>query len=180
MLRRLPWLAVLLVVLVAGAQACDNFADYSVRNETDEILLTWLLLGTCDSTSADQEDFLPEILVAPHETVAYSSSYSPGRDATCIQVATSDRRLVLSDKYQDGKTYIVRAPLRPAADPVPERGQLAKESWGETMREEWPLILGAGIGLVLFLGLAVGLAAGIVVALLVVVRHFWHFYVSRR
>jgi hypothetical protein len=121
----------LLVVL----PACDSFAEYTVINETDEELITWPLLHHCDVLVGHNGDYLDQDVVMPHSTLDYSYiSWFP--DPECVQVATKDRRLVLSEPYKYGATYTVREPLEPFTDPIPKEKDLPRNPFTETFMDD--------------------------------------------
>lgn len=116
---------------------CDAFYDYKIDNRTDQQLLTWALLEDCSDEIGNRDEYLREVPVPPRTVASYGGSYSPyGAAVQCIQVATLDRRLVLSEPYHDADTYIVDDPLDPGAY-VPENSELSPSSWRENVEEAW-------------------------------------------
>jgi hypothetical protein len=106
-----------------------------VINETDEELITWPLLHHCDVLVGHNGDYLDQDVVMPHSTLDYSYiSWFP--DPECVQVATKDRRLVLSEPYKYGATYTVREPLEPFTDPIPKEKDLPRNPFTETFMDD--------------------------------------------
>ena len=174
---RLAVLATMALLLAIGLTACDNFAEYTVINETDEELLTWPLLEGCGDSPAQEEDYLHTDTIEPHQTHHYFDAYSPAiPEPGCVQVATMDRRLVLSEPYEYGGTYRISKPLRPFGNPVPNPDDLPHESWRESLRETHPFYI-ALLPVMAIFGLAIIGASAF--GLMVTVRHFWRFYVRK-
>lgn len=174
-------LAVLVITALALAvvlTACDNFAEYTVINQTDEELLTWPLLEDCSVVVGNEDDYLDAEVVKPHERHTYFDAYSPALpEPTCVQVATMDRQLVLAERYESGATYTVTEPLRPFGEPIPEPGDLPGQSFGEFFGETPPVYL-AMLGLGIIFGL--GLLVAFLFALLIIVRFFYRHYRGTR
>ena len=128
-------LAIAALGLLALLTACDWFAEYTVVNETDQELITWPLLDHCDALVGHREDYLHEDVVMPHRRLDYfwinGPFPGPFAEPKCVQVATKDRRLILSAPYEHGGTYTVREPLQPLTTPIPKRGDLPREPFGE-------------------------------------------------
>jgi hypothetical protein len=152
----------LLVVL----PACDWFAEYTVINETDEELITWPLLHHCDVLVGQNGDYLDEDVVMPHSTLDYFYVGGPFPEPECVQVATKDRRLVLSEPYEYGATYTVREPLEPFTDPIPKEKDLPRKPFTETFMDapQWTSFM---------LAVAVGVSAGIIGATFVGTRFLY-------
>jgi hypothetical protein len=148
-----------LVIAVLGLlvllTACDDFIGYTVINETDEELITWPLEDDCDVVVGHRGDYLDEKVVKPHETYDYSKITGPV-DPKCVQVATKDRRLVLSEPYEEGGTYTVTEPLQPFSDPIPKKGDLPREPLSESFEEEpFLVVLTCAVALAFLLGVPV-------------------------
>ena len=127
-------LAIAALGLLTLLTACDWFAEYTVVNETDQELITWPLLDHCDALVGHREDYLHEEVVEPSDCLDYfwlNGTFPPFHDPDCIQVATKDRRVVLTAPYEHGATYTVREPLQLLTEPIPKQGDLPREPFGE-------------------------------------------------
>lgn len=151
--RMAPVIAVLgLLVLLT---ACDKFIVYTVINETNEELITWPLLDHCDVLVGHKGDYRHEEVVKPRQTHDYVLVTGPG-EPECVQVATKDRRLVLSEPYEYNGTYTVTEPLQPFSDPIPREGDLPREPLSESFHEApWYVILVGAFTLAILLGVPV-------------------------
>ena len=163
-------LAIAALGLLALLTACDWFAEYTVVNETDQELITWPLLDHCDALVGHREDYLHEDVVMPHDTLDYfwinGPFPDPFADPECVQVATKDRRVVLSAPYEHGATYTVREPLRTLTDPVPKQGDLPREPFGERFSDS-PFLT------ILMLASPFAMVLGAPPAALIAVRFLW-------
>ena len=169
---KLAALVITALALAVVLTACDNFAEYTVINQTDQELLTWPLLEDCGAVIGNNDDLLSPQVVKPYERHVYFDAYW-GEDPECVQVVTRDRRLVLTEVYEYGGTYIVREPLQAYGDPVPERDDLPSPSFGQSFREGgWRLLVVGGLGLIFGLGVL----AGFLFALFITVRFFYRHY----
>jgi len=162
-------LALAVLGLLPLLTACDWFAEYAVVNETDQELVTWALLHHCDALVGHREDYLHEQVVEPHDTFDYlsmSGAFPPFSDPECVQVATKDRRVILSAPYEHGATYTVREPLRTLTGPVPKQGDLPREPFGERFSDS-PFLT------VLMLASPFAIVLGAPPAALIAVRFLW-------
>jgi hypothetical protein len=122
------------LALLALVTACDSFAEYTLINETDEELITWPLLHHCDTLVGHDGDYLDEDVVMPHGRLDYSYiSWFP--EPECVQVATKDRRVILSEPYEYGGTYTVREPIQPLTTPIPKESDLPRKPFTESFTE---------------------------------------------
>ncbi len=173
--------AISALLILAGG--CDSVASYTIENKTGSGLITRPSFEeNCLLTDGNQADFLPEQTVRPFEQYAYEDIHAAQPDGiSCVQVLTTDRRMVLAESYKEGRVYTVAEPLTPISDPVPEISELPRQSGLEQHLEqakEHPLakgveIVGWGIVLGFWLLFVVGLPLGAVVALLILVRRLW-------
>lgn len=148
-------LVIALLGLLVLLTACDNFIVYTVVNETDEELITWPLRDHCDVLVGHKGDYMHEEVVEPRHTHDYVLVTGPG-DPECVQVATKDRRLVLSEPYEYNGTYTVTEPLQPFSDPIPKEGDLPYEPLSESFQEApWYVILWGAFVLAILLGIPV-------------------------
>jgi hypothetical protein len=154
------------LALLALLTACDWAAEYTVMNETGEELITWPLLHHCDALVGHDGDYLDEDVVMPHSTLDYSYISGPFPDPECVQVATKDRRLILSKPYEYGATYTVREPLEPFTDPIPKEKDLPRKPFTETFME-LPVLTS------FMLAVAVGTSAGVMGGTLVAIRFLY-------
>ena len=152
--------------LLALLPACDWFAEYTVVNQTDQELITWPLLHHCDVLVGHNGDYLDQDTVMPHSTLDYSWIGGPHPDPECVQVATKDRRIVLSEPYEYGATYTVRQPLKPFTDPIPKEKDLPRKPFTETFME-LPVLTS------FMLAVAAGTSAGVVGGTLVGMRFLY-------
>jgi len=144
--QAVPFIAALGLLIILPA--CDSVAEYTVINETDEELITWPLVHHCDVLVGHNGDYLDQDVVMPHSTFDYFClSWFP--EPECVQVATKDRRLVLSKPYEYGATYTVREPLEPFTDPIPKEKDLPRNPFTETFMDDpvfWSLMLAVLVG----------------------------------
>lgn len=172
-LAALPFAGVGLAVVLT---ACDNVAEYTVINQTDEQLITWALLENCSVGIGNENDYLREETIAPRERHRYFDVFGAPAAAECVLVATTERRLVLSEPYEDGGTYTIKEPLQPFGGPIPEQGDLPGQSWpshfAERLREH-PLATGS------WLALVIAVAAAGLFALFITARFFYRYYVRK-
>jgi hypothetical protein len=150
-------LAIAAVGLLALLTACDWFAEYTVINETDQELITWPLLHHCDVLVGQRGDYLDEDVVMPHSTHDYSYISGQFPEPECVQVATKDRRLVLSEPYEYGATYRIREPLQPLSTPIPKESDLPRKPFTETFMDApqtWSFVL------TVWAGMSVGVVTG--------------------
>ena len=173
MRARLAALVISGLTLAVVLTACDNFATYTVVNDTSEELITWPLLVDCKGVVGNKADYLHEEVIRPFETLHYSEVHGEPRPSKCVQVVTSDRRLVLSEPYEDGGIYTVTTPVQPLGDPIPAQDDLPDRSVSESLRETPPALLVVwGLGLVFGLGVI----AAFLFALFLTVRFFYRHY----
>jgi len=159
-------LAIAALGLLALLTACDWVAEYTVINETDQELITWPLLHHCDMLVGHRGDYLDQDTVMPHSTLDYSWIGGPHPDPECVQVATKDRRIVLSEPYEYGGTYTVTEPLQPLTTPIPKEKDLPRKPFTEDFTEA-PLLTS------LMLAVAAGTSAGVVGGTLVGMRFLY-------
>jgi len=162
-------LAIAALGVLALLTACDWFAEYTVVNETDQELITWALLDNCDKSVGHREDYLHEKVLCPHDTLDYfwiTGTFPPFHEPDCIQVATKDRRVVLSAPYEHGATYTVKEPLQPLTAPIPKQSDLPREPFGERFSQS-PFLTTSTIVFNSFIVLGAPFAA------LIAVRFFW-------
>jgi hypothetical protein len=74
----------------------------------------------------------------------------------CVQATTLDRALVLSETYEEGKTYVVREPLTLGVR-IPEESGLPDRSFGERLSEERGLFVSVLASLLFGLPMAAAL-----------------------
>jgi hypothetical protein len=149
-------LVIALLGLLVLLTACDKFIVYTVINETDEELITWPLLDHCDVLVGHKGDYMHEEVVEPRQTHDYVLITGPVSDPECVQVATKDRRLVLSEPYEYDGTYTVTEPLQPFSDPIPKKGDLPREPLSESFQETpWLVILWGAFTLTILVGVPV-------------------------
>jgi len=154
-------LALAAVGVLALLTACDSFAEYTLINDTGQELITWPLLHHCDKLVGHDGDYLDEDVVMPHSTLDYFYvSWFP--EPGCVQVATKDRRIVLSEPYEYGGTYTVREPLQPLTDPIPEEEDLPTKPFAEAFMEA-PLFF--TFGLAVWASICIGFVSGTVVGI---------------
>lgn len=161
-------LALAALGVLALLTACDSFAEYTLINETDEELITWPLLHHCDKLVGHDGDYLDEDVVMPHGTLEYFY-VSRFPEPECVQVATKDRRLVLSEPYEYGGTYTVREPLQPLTDPIPKEKDLPAKPFTEAFMEA-PLFF--TLGLAVWAGICLGVVIGTLLAMRFLYRRF--------
>jgi hypothetical protein len=149
-------LAIAALGLLALLTACDWFAEYTVVNETDQELITWPLLHHCDVLVGHDGDYLDQDVVMPHSTLDYSYISGQFPEPECVQVATKDRRIVLSEPYEYGGTYTVREPLQPLTTPIPKESDLPRKPFTETFMDA-PQTMSFG------LAVAAGMSAGVII-----------------
>ncbi len=107
----------------------DAFMDYTVVNDTQTPLLTWVMDRQCEDVIGRQGDYSPVKEVPANGRFEYSShSTADG----CIQVAAEDRRLVLSQPYESGAEVRVAEPLTYLSAPLPTEDELEARPWWET------------------------------------------------
>jgi hypothetical protein len=153
---RLLAMAILLAAIGIMASACDYWADFTIVNASQHGVLTWVTYRSCDAPGfGRRDDYSSPATVAPNSTYHYSGRTAA--DPKCIQVTTTERRLVVSRAAQMGVTITIHDPVQPVGDPIPQRGSLPQQTWGQRLGSfsigEW--ILGAGVasfwGYVLFM-----------------------------
>ena len=173
---KLAALVISTLALAVVLTACDNFATYTVVNETNEELITWPLFEDCKVIVGNKADYLHEEVIRPFETLDYFDVHGEPRLSKCVQVVTRDRQLVLSEPYEDGGIYTVTIPLQPLGDSIPARGDLPGRSISEFLRETPPALLVVwGLGLVFGLGVF----AAFLFALFITVRFFYRHYTGK-
>jgi hypothetical protein len=169
------------LTLAVVMTACDAVAEYTVVNETDRPLITRALFeGDCQMARGNSADYLPEQQVEPFEAYEFFDIYGAGigsQGVKCVQVLTSDRRIILAAPYEEGKTYEVKEPVRIIGEPAPEISDLPGQSGPnqilEGIREE-PVENAIAIGF--FLILIGGTLAGFFYAIFITVRFFYRHY----
>ena len=103
----------------------DWIVSYTVVNNTDQSLLTWFMNRDCSQEGGSRYNG-PAKEVLPTERLDYD--HIRGRfEGGCIQVATVDRRVVLSQPYEEGALVVVSEPLAPIFGPIPPDAQLPGE-----------------------------------------------------
>ena len=100
--------------------------SYTVVNETDTPLISWVLDHPCEDLVGMRGDYSHVEAVPAHGAVKYDES---SRDDKCIQIATVDRRLVLSRQYEDEAIVVVREPLEFLTAPLPIESDLEAHPW---------------------------------------------------
>jgi hypothetical protein len=142
----------------------DEFYKYTVINHTEEDLLTWVFRGECESLVGYTEDYegdsFVEVVPPRGEVDVFHGTWEP--KVNCVQVATADRRLVLSSPYEYGSTYTVNAPLQPIGDPVPQFEDLPNKPLKDYYLDYFADYKGVAAGVAIFL---FGVTVGMVVAL---------------
>jgi hypothetical protein len=166
---------------------CDSVIEYTVDNQTAQHLTTRAVFEEdCAIIGGRPSDYLSEEKISPRSRFEYAEIYGAGIDAvSCVQVLDSNRRLVLAEKYREGKIYTLTEPLAPTGEPAPDTPPLPDhEDWGQLKEDiaERPFsvsrqLLGL-IALALFaiaglLLLVVAPLAGLIIGLFVVVRSIW-------
>ncbi len=173
MVIRLAVLVITSTIAALFLTACDNFAGYTVINESDKQLITWPFFEDCGMVVGNKADYLHEEVIEPFERLHYHDVHGKPRDPKCVQVVTKDRRIVMAERYEDGGTYVVREPLEPRGDPIPERGDLPNRSFGEMIRETPPVALVAfGLQVMFALGFLVALLFALFITVRFLYRHY--------
>lgn len=129
--------ALLIVMPVAVISMCGDAGVYfQVENNTDEPLHVWGFYEDCDKSPGYRQDYFHDVIVPPGDTANYSyDSPPPPEDVECVQVADSERRLVLSEPYEWNSTYAVDD-ATPLSEPIPPADQLPSQSLPDRLIEE--------------------------------------------
>ncbi len=181
-LVRLPAaLVITALALAVVLTACDAVAEYTLVNETDRPLITRALFESdCEMAGGNSADYLPERQVKPFETYDFFDIYGAGIGSVgvkCVQILTSDRRIILAARYEYGKTYVVKEPVRPIGEPAPEISDLPRQSGPDQIFEgirEKPVKNAIAIGIPLtFIGATL---AGFFYAIFITGRFFYRRY----
>lgn len=141
----------------------DSFVSYTVVNNTDQELLTWHMSVDCSELIGHRYDYALEERVPPGKRIVYGDAISGASKKGCIQVATTDRRLVFVQRYTLDAVVVISEPLAPISDPVPPIEELPAGDWDVKafIEETPPLLLGTSVlfGIGTFGMLAAGLVA---------------------
>ncbi len=181
--------AVATLCALAGAglvsTACDAFATYTIDNKTDQPLITrGVMEEDCSQTGGLGSDYLEERSVPPNTAVDIEYVYGGAIDSvSCVQVLTSDRRLVLAEPYREDRTYTIdsiQTGGEATADPLtlPEHrdlGQLKEDLWEHPAQT-------IGILVILLIGLAfvVAIPLGVLASCFVIGRDVFNRYTKHR
>lgn len=114
----------LLGICLAGVPS-DPIVDYSVINNTDRELTTWLMTEDCAKVVGFRLSYTDPETVVPRQRLEYSHIGIDGRG--CIQVVTDDRRIVAAQEYERSAVVVVSEPLTYLSDPVPPEADLPKK-----------------------------------------------------
>jgi hypothetical protein len=159
--------------------ACDTWVGYTVVNNTDQPVTAWILYAECESVTGYRGDYVHERIVGPGETVEVSDiTGAVPEQPWCLQVIDQDRKLLLSEPYDETgtRTYTVTRDLRPGAT-IPRKGDLPKQPWLDDMWEgfrEAPLAVG------FYLVIVIGFLAGLTYVAFITVRHFYRTYLKKQ
>lgn len=120
-----PVLAAIALTLVA----CDEVVDFTIVNDTDTDIITWVLLADCDERGS-RDEYRPEEIVPAHGRLHYEDIFGAGGppEGRCVQASTLDRRLILSEPYREGEVYTIEQPLE-EGPVVPEQTEQAKADY---------------------------------------------------
>lgn len=126
-----------LICLSLLMTACDAVAHYTIDNRTDRVLLTWGLREKCSDEIGNGDEYLREHSVPPETATRYEEIYSGFPPyLQCIQVATYNRQLILSQPFDEGGVYVIEEPITPGVF-VPQTDELPDRSVSESWREGW-------------------------------------------
>ena len=137
---------VLGLILVVFSFYGDWVVSYTVVNNTDQSLLVWFMEGDCSKEIGYRYDYSPAEKVLPTERLRHHDIR--GRfEGGCIQVATTDRRVVLSQPYEYGAVVVVSEPLMTLFGPIPPAEQLPVEPFSLTSFLDEPPVTLAGLAM---------------------------------
>ena len=152
----------LVIALASPAlAACDAHIAFTVQNETDQPLLAWLLYEDCSVVVGKRGEYHYEDMIEPNGRLEVSDITGTNPpEPSCVQVATMDRRLLVSDAYASGGSYTV-TDATPQGAFIPEEDDLPRQSVRERIGEAWeasPLTVILGLAVVLGVVVALGYA----------------------
>lgn len=113
--------AVLGVCAVGFLSMGDPFVEYTVVNDTDRELLTWLHMRDCSNVFGYKGEHSDTEEIPPGGVLNYSQA---GFREGCVQIATSDRRVIVAEDYQADLVVRVEEPIHFLSGPVPLEGEL--------------------------------------------------------
>jgi hypothetical protein len=153
------------------AAACDNFIDYTVVNETGQDVMTSPFDEDCSDVPGNKQDHWDAEPVPAYETYDYfDATWAP--DPGCILVTTTERRLVLAEPYEYGRTYTVSEPLPTSG---PSLADLPSQSWLSAARENLTETPPVQLAFFLFFGILIwgGIFFGAFLVLRYGYRRYW-------
>jgi hypothetical protein len=146
----------------------DWFVEYTVVNDTDVPLITRHMNHDCSRIAGYRYSYTPTKIVLPHQRLEYHASR--GRfTGGCIQVATTDRRLVQAVEYSSRVVVVVPEDAVPGSVLLPDPKDLPRRpsNWLDIFTTNSPLTI---FGLVVSLGGVLSLLVGLMVAGIHLVR----------
>jgi hypothetical protein len=161
--------------------ACDGSVAYTVVNQTDRPVTAWILYSECEDVTGYKGDYDYERSVGPGDTVEVSDVTGPGsvpRQPWCLQVVDQDRRLLLSEPYDDtgASTYVVTGDQQPGAT-IPRKDDLPQQPWLDQTWDgfrDWPIVT-AFYWLILL-----GFSAAVAFGAFITVRYFYRTYFKKQ
>ena len=127
----------LLIAMGLLYAACDPITGFTVVNDTNQPITSWLMLENCDDVIGNKGEYDHERTIPPGQQV---DIFHLGQSATgsCVQAVTEDRLLILSEPYELDRIYIVAEPIEPGVF-VPLEEDLPASSIWEGLSEQPPI-----------------------------------------
>jgi hypothetical protein len=154
--------AVLGVCAVGFFSMGDPFVGYTVVNDTNRKLLTWLHIRDCSKLIGYKGEYSDAERIAPGGVVNY---FQVGFRDGCVQVATLDRRVIVAQDYRTDLVIRVKEPVTFLTEPVPPEDKLPKAPHSSplerfTTHANWQTRTVEVLLAALLVGVVVGLVSG--------------------
>jgi len=135
--RRRFGLQVVLFALLITSCSEGGGVYFDIVNQTNNTVYVWGFYERCEDSPGLRQDYYQIRFVAPRSSFYYSSgSEGTPHQVACVQVADLYRRLLLSEPYEHGATYVIQEGATPIdPDPVPSIYELREQSWLEGQEE---------------------------------------------